>query len=266
MKSPPKNPILLPNTDTHLFTSVHTNRSYKIFVVLPNDYDQSEEHYPVVYFMFGNENASRFHAILPRIGIAPVIAVGIGYPSDDPQERFIKYLEDFSTPSPKYQQLVKEMFGLAFNAGGADHFLAFIRDQLFPFIHKNYRASEQSRTFYGYSAGGGFGVFALLKHPETFHNYVIGAPSLHWDDRMVFEAEQEYAEQHTDLPVHLYFGVGVLDEDDWEHNASSLTDFQARIKARNYPSLKMHFEVYNGENHDTSSIPCIVRGLRAIFS
>jgi predicted alpha/beta superfamily hydrolase len=111
---------------------------------LPDNYVHSEENYPVLYFTDGNWNISRFHGIIGHIGVSPVIAVGIGYP-DNSDEIGVLGLEDFTTPSPKYQKFVKDTFDLDFPSGGADHFISFIQNDLFQFINARYRTKVEDR-------------------------------------------------------------------------------------------------------------------------
>ena len=53
-------------------------------------------------------------------------------------------------------------------SGGGAHFLAFLHEELFPFINARYRTVPDDRTLSCYSYGGTFGVFTLFNRPETF--------------------------------------------------------------------------------------------------
>lgn len=257
--------VTLPNTEIHLLQSAYNDQSYKLSIALPNGYHDSEESYPVIYATDANWIFSAFHGLVGRLGIPPVIVVGIGYPTDDHDELQRLRLRDTLTHSPKYEKLAEEAVNFRFKSGGVDKFTAFVCDELFPFISSRYRTKPEDRTFWGYSAGGNLGLFLLFKHTDTFSRYVIGAPGLHWDDQVYFAYENEHAEKATDLPVRLYLCVGSLDESSWEPNASLLVKFHTSLSKRDYPNLNMIFEVFNGEDHSTGGIPSIIYGLRSVF-
>jgi predicted alpha/beta superfamily hydrolase len=66
-------------------------------------------------------------------------------------------------------------------SGGADKFLRFIKDELIPYINKEY-PSNGDNTLWGHSLGGLFVINALLTEPQTFKSYIAVDPSLWWDD------------------------------------------------------------------------------------
>lgn len=68
--------------------------------------------------------------------------------------------------------------------GGADKFLAFIKNELMPYINKKY-SNNGDNTFFGASLGGLFGAYALLQSPETFNSYLLADPSLFWNNYMI---------------------------------------------------------------------------------
>jgi predicted alpha/beta superfamily hydrolase len=64
--------------------------------------------------------------------------------------------------------------------GGADKFLAYIKDELIPYVDKHY-PSNGDNTLWGHSLGGMFVIYALLKEPGIFKAYIGVDPSLWWD-------------------------------------------------------------------------------------
>jgi len=80
-----------------------------------------------------------------------------------------------------------------------ERFLKVINQEIIPFIESNYRVLETGRGLAGYSFGGLFALYALLHTPKTFTHYIAGSPSM-W--KQLFQYEQEYAENHNDLPAH----------------------------------------------------------------
>jgi len=65
-------------------------------------------------------------------------------------------------------------------SGGADKFLGFIKNELIPYINKNY-PSNGDNTIFGHSFGGLFVTYALLNEPQVFKSYIAADPSFWWD-------------------------------------------------------------------------------------
>ncbi len=66
-------------------------------------------------------------------------------------------------------------------AGGADRYLAFLKQELIPLINSKYRTGPERSALVGGSLGGLFTIHALLNAPTLFKSYVAIDPSLWWD-------------------------------------------------------------------------------------
>jgi predicted alpha/beta superfamily hydrolase len=69
-------------------------------------------------------------------------------------------------------------------SGGADKFLTFIKNELIPYINKNY-PSNGDNTLWGHSLGGMFALYAMLNEPTLFKSYIAIDPSIWWDNSYV---------------------------------------------------------------------------------
>jgi len=243
--------VTLSNTEVQQLTSSHVDQTFKIFVSLPEGYTESNQTYPILYMTDANWFFSTFHSAVRYLPVPPMIVVGIGYPTDDFNEISRLRARDFLPTRD--------------TTGGGPDFLSFIREELFPFIDARYRVNADDRTFWGYSYGGTFGVYTLFNQLDTFNRYIIGAPTLIWDERLCFDYEQEYADKKDDLATKLCLCVGTADEDLIEHNTSLLFEFHSILKSRNYASLDMEFSVFVDDDHLTGILPCISWGLRTAF-
>ena len=76
--------------------------------------------------------------------------------------------------------------------GGAANFLRFIREELQPFIDKEYPTIPSDRGYFGDSLGGLFGLYALFNEPETFNRYIIGSPSIWWDEKAIVKQAEKF--------------------------------------------------------------------------
>ena len=78
------------------------------------------------------------------------------------------------------------------DAGGANEFLEFINSKVKPLINDKYHIDKSDQTYCGFSLGGLFGLFALFTSPQSFNRYVIGSPSIWWDDKYILEVEKQF--------------------------------------------------------------------------
>lgn len=65
-------------------------------------------------------------------------------------------------------------------SGGAGKFLAFLKNEVMPFVNKKYPV-DGDNTLYGHSLGGLFTFYTILHQPQLFRSYIINDPSLWWD-------------------------------------------------------------------------------------
>lgn len=264
-------PVTLPRTEVRNVRSAHGAQDYKLFVRLPQDYATSTAVYPVLYVLDANWI---FGTVAPvgdwlhlETHTAPLITVGIGYPTDDFDEQIVLRTRDFTpTRDLAYETLCRREMGMEmFTTGGADDFLCFIRDELFPFMAAEYRVDPQDRTLLGYSFGGLFGLHTLLTQPDSFQRYVLCSPDLEWDSRVIFATECACAAERTDLPVRLFLTAGSLEERVIEPTVSSLYRMAALLKNRNYPGLALTLVLFEGETHSSIVSASVARGLRSVF-
>lgn len=150
-------------------------------------------------------------------------------------------------------------------SGGADRFLAFIRDELKPWVHERYPVDGDDSAFYGGSLGGLFATHVLFSEPATFRRYGIGSPAYWWAGEMMFDREAEYAAGHSDLAARVFVSVGERESADGPDMVGQAERMVRQLRARGYPSLEIEFEVLAGEDHATVAPFNVSRSLRSIF-
>ncbi|MEJ2538346.1 MAG: alpha/beta hydrolase-fold protein, partial [Calditrichia bacterium] len=151
-----------------------------------------------------------------------------------------------------WQKTLRRMSGredIVVSSGGAAQFLAFIRNEVIPYIEANYRVSKTDRAIMGYSLGGLFTLYALFHAPETFRRYFAGSPSLWWGNGVLFRDEQNFAEAHTDLPVKLFLSAGALED---EEMIADVKRMETLLRSRNYPNLDLQSHVFEDETHQSA--------------
>jgi uncharacterized protein len=277
--SSPYPPVTLPNSEVRMLESSIVNDTNQLSIALPFDYDQSDAHYPVVYAAPANPDIFILWTIASELSYSqempPLIIVGIGYPTDDPFDLLrLRVRDHMPAPDEEMDREIAEILNLeTVRADGAGDFLQFIREELQPFIHANYRAKPDDSAYVGFSSGGLFGLYALFSHPDTFERYVCGSPPIFRSNKGILKDEQNYAQDHDDLPARLFLSVGGREETDDPflvikpsyQFVTNVNILAKTLQERNYPSLKLTTHVFEGETHLSVFPAAYSQGLREVF-
>jgi len=247
--------VTIPDTEVRALKSSLTGDEYKILVALPVGYADSSKRYPTLYALdphltFGMSSVITrllaFGQELPEL-----IHIGIGFsgPDKDTESYQMKnYVPTGHLGEP--------------GSGGAENFLRFIREDLIPFVASEYRVDPKDRCFEGSSLGGIFGLYALLRHPDTFQRYIIGSPWMEGDDPQALRFETEYATEHSDLPAQVFIGAGALEP---EFVVNNILKLEKAFENRHYPNLRLQTQIFEGQTH-LSVVPYnISRGLKLVY-
>ncbi len=269
-------PYVLPNTEVRDIHAAHLNRDYQLYVSLPDSYRSGNQSYPVVFVTDAPYAFPVTRAIEARVtghskDLREFILVGLSYAKGDTAE--FSRRRDY-TPSPNgAQDATSDMPGRKPVFGEAEGYRRFVADEVFPFIASHYRADMQHKIFAGHSYGSLFGAYVLLTEPSMFDGYVLGSPSLWYDDHLLFAREREYAATHKDLPARVYIGAGAFEgvaPKSKPHDPRYSTDgdmvadakaFAQMLASRHYAHLHLQSEVIADENHLTVAPALITRGL-----
>jgi len=146
--------------------------------------------------------------------------------------------------------------------GGAAAFLAFLSDELVPFVERGFRTADE-RAIAGYSFGGLFALYALLAHPGLFDRYLVCSPSLWWGGGVIADIERAYAATHDDLPGWLWMATG---SEEGKDATVPMLDLAAVLMGRGYPSLLVSAGLLAGEEHLSAFPPFLSRALRAAYT
>lgn len=264
----------------HLLQAQHIDQTYVIdvlTVVSPQRPPAPGEKIPVVYVVDGNvffPIVAGTASVLALVDSLPsMLVVGVGYDvsATPPQERpfVVQELRTRDlTPSIDEAFLADvtasyEERGASYPShgrpGGAAAFLAFINEEVKPFIAETYPfADPEDAALVGHSFGGLFALYALFNAPASFDRYVIGSPSTFWDDQLLLNQEATF----EDAPVRLFMSVGALEEDGMIAPAREL---DARLGDGRRPSLDHAFHIFEDENHFSVVPATFSRGLREVF-
>lgn len=245
------------NTQVKIFHSQIIDDDFYLYISLPDDYDQSDKKYPVLYLLDGDVTFGMATSIARYLQfgnkIPELIIVGIGYGTLKKSEGNMKS-RDY-TISPKRGRS---------GTGGAPKFRDFLKEELIPYIEDTYRAIPDERTISGYSLGSLFAIYTLFTEPDLFNNYIIGSPHLSWDEYRIFTVQEEAFEKMDDIDAKIFISVG--SEEDEEKYFNPIDEMVTLIDEKGYESLKMETKVFDGGTHLICPPEAIAYGLVSVFS
>ncbi len=245
------------NTQVKIFQSKIIADDFHLYISIPDDYDQSDKKYPVLYLLDGDVAFGMAASIARYLqfgnAIPELIIVGIGYGALKKNEGNMRS-RDY-TISPKRGRR---------GTGGAPKFREFLKEELIPYIENTYRTIPDDRTINGYSLGSLFAVYTLFTEPDLFSRYIIGSPHLSWDDYRIFTVQEEAFEKMDDIDAKVFISVG--SEEDEEKYFNPIDEMVTLITEKGYESLKMETKVFGGGTHLICPPEALSYGLVSVFS
>ena len=260
----PRGAVSIDRSEQFLLRSEKMGDDYRIDIMLPIGYADSQDRYPVVYitdsnYLFYPAAASQLAQVTGDL--PSLILVGIGYNVPGiPDTGQIRFRDLAPTCDKAYQK--SWSVPDEYCQGTADEFLAFLQDELKPFVNERYRTNPDDETLVGYSLGGIFSLHVLFTHPEAFDRYVAGSPGIRWDDELLLEEERKYAANHDDLDKFVHISAGGLED---PLRIANVHVMYSRLKSRKYPGLKVDLDILENETHNTGINAAVMKGLRSVM-
>lgn len=245
------------------FRSAALKEDRTLNIYLPPGYKETDEaRYPVIYLLDGSADEDFIHIVgivqynnfswvnrVPRS-----IVVGIAN---------VNRRRDFTFPTRVESDRTK--LGLT---GGSARFIAFIENELQPYIDKRYKTTS-SRTLIGQSLGGLVATEILFKKPQLFDRYIIISPSLWWDNGSLLDMKQPgILHANFARKTDVYVGVGkegfapskiprVMEED-----AKKLAE---KIRSARNTNVTVHFDFLPQEDHATVTHQAVFNAFRLLY-
>lgn len=156
----------------HEVKSGVVGRSYQIYVMLPDGYEESsDKKYPTVYVLDGGALFPLFSAYYSYLNfgeeVPDAIIVGVSYAGNTFESGNFRST-DYTAPSSEREDW-----------GGAAKFQKFLSDELMPFVEDSYRSRGDRRVIFGHSIGGQFVLYTALTQPDLFWGHIASNPALH---------------------------------------------------------------------------------------
>ena len=236
-----KGPIVI--GDIIEFDSKILNEQRDIYIYTPFGYAQSQEKYPVLYILDGETHFFHAAALVSFQSVNRVMprSIVIGIPNTQRNRDFTPTLEDGRTV-----------------AGGADNFIAFLEQELIPYIDNNYR-THSYKTLFGHSLCGMFSAYTLFTKPDLFNSYISVSPYLMYDNEYVINIAKTKIKEQPDIDKKLFITIG--DEPEYTQSLNLFTNLLTR-KAK---SLNWKLHKFEDEDHGTVPLLSLLEGLKYIY-
>ena len=192
--APPAPPTIaqIPGATQFDITSRITGRTYRIYLAGPLT-PTPPGGFPVLYVLdaFTSFPIAASQALLGSLGgRAPVLVVGVGYPSVLATQTLRK--RDL-TPWPADPSAM-DPGDKPSDYGGGEDFHRFMVEELRPVIARTAKVDPGKQALMGYSLGGLFTLNVMFRHPDAYQTYVACSPSIWFDGRKVLEGEAAFAD------------------------------------------------------------------------
>lgn len=247
-------PVIIPGSETRRITSsIVTGQEYVLHILLPSGYSSSKKKYPMVYLMDSQWDFPLVTALYGQQyfdGFIPeMIIVGVTWGGIKPHADSLR-ARDYT---PTNEMPLKQ-------SGGANSFLQFMKDELFPFIETNYKADNEKRILMGCSFGGLVTLYAMFTRPELFYGYVAASPAVGWNKEVIYQYEKQFAAKNISKPLRLYMTVG-----DVEQGRTAYERFADFLTKKNYAGINTRSKVLGNTGHSGTKAETYTRGLQYIF-
>ncbi|HUU38844.1 MAG TPA: alpha/beta hydrolase-fold protein [Candidatus Desulfaltia sp.] len=219
-----------------------------LLVHLPLGYESDRIRYPVLFHLYGDN-------IVDYIAPAMIACDKLGETGEAPPVIIVGVVN-----TNRYRD------NLAFNrdgsAGGADRFIRFFREELIPFIDREYRTAD-FRIIVGPQAGAHFALYSLITESDLFDMYITTNP-FEGDSNVsggLARAVEQYF-QNTE-PLQKFFYM-TCEEDAPPADIERARRVSALLESRKPDRFEFHCVFLKPSGFFITPVP-VLEGLRTFF-
>ena len=228
--------------------SVEIGTDYWIYVQEPAEPGP----WPVAIFLDGDDMFEPAVAAYKKAGVMPpMLLVGVGYGGSFSKPAN-KRVRDY-TPVKAHDEPT---------SGGADAFLKFITDKLWPSLAQRYPIREDRRCLGGYSLSALLVLHALFQPKPFFTHHLAGSPSIWWADAAILTQVAATHAQNPALAAKLFLSVGEKDSDSM---TGDLIRLEQQLAALAFSRLDVTVRKFPGKDHFNALPDAFATGLGALF-
>lgn len=211
-----------------------------VLIHLPEEYQKSKTKYPVIYVLDGDnhfQHASNAASILQENERMPQSII-VAIPNN---------------PGTRSRDLAR----------GRDKFKQFIKDEVIPFVEKNYRTTNH-KTIFGHSMAGAFILNYLATEPSLFDNYIAASPVIQiFNSELLVKFHELFKKQKT-LQKNLYFTLTSIEEEG-NRATEALTKFVDLLKNEAPKTLSWKYDYIENQVHMTTPYLTMYQGFSTVF-
>ncbi|KZN58798.1 hypothetical protein N473_26325 [Pseudoalteromonas luteoviolacea CPMOR-1] len=249
------------NTQILKIKSDFNQQNYELYVRLPKGYHKSNRRYPLVLIndtSYAIATASGILHLIEGRDIEEVIVVGISYShgTDPLLSRTRDYTPTFAPHETGGHSKAAQQV-----SGQAGSYVKFIDNQVIPLMIRSFRVDKSRKTFVGHSYGGLLGTYILLHQPTLFESYILGSPSLWYDNKVIFEMERSYAKRNHVLPATVRYYIGGNEG----FMVADLKAFISILDKRQYEGFNYQYKVIPSASHFSVFALLLTEGLIDIY-
>lgn len=238
----PANQTVLGHPDSLRSTILKENRRFYVHVPAGAAGPAATKRYPVVYLFDADAQfaaatsmmqylSTNYNALCPEM-----IVVGLLHPN-----RRKDLTPTHVTADPPYWPA-----GASKTSGGGEAFIAFIEQELMPYIDRHY-PTQPRKLLIGHSLGGLALMQIFVHHTRLFDSYICLDPSMWWDNQALLKETKHALETRRFPGTALYLGIANT-ADEGMSIARVLTDTTAAtLHMRSALKLQGYFE-HNPQN------------------
>ncbi|WP_394751342.1 alpha/beta hydrolase [Spongiimicrobium salis] len=221
--------------EKHIVNSDILKEKREISIYLPENYQDTETDYPVLYILDGQRyflNGILYQKTLKWKEKTPdFIVIGI------------------NTNNRKRRKLFFD---------DSKMFIDFLDKELIPYVDRNYRTSSK-RLFFGWEMAGGLAIELLAQPQSMFSAYFIASPT-HIDTARL-DLLKKRLTQRDNASEFIYFSISPVES--W--SIPSLENLSKTLKEYAPEGLSWHYKILDEENHHSTPTKTIHEGLNKYF-
>ena len=152
--------------------------------------------------------------------------------------------------------------------GGADNFLRFLEKELHPVISEHFPVLKGRAGLSGFSYGGLFAAYAMLRRSPLFDRYIIGSPA-DTAAEILLQTEKACFAGSKVLDATAYLTCGELERRSalpgLRTIARTYYKLIARLIERDYKGFSFGCREYAGQSHGTYAFACLDDGVDYLY-
>ncbi|MDT9597379.1 alpha/beta hydrolase [Sphingosinicella rhizophila] len=209
-------------------------------------------------FMLGMAagNCMLQYADLIDPGFKPVLLVGLDYLVGQVNARSRDY-----TMADSFPPAMMDALASIPKLGGAGNFLAFLEDELDPFIRSKYNVSDRPAAILGDSWGGTFTFYAFLQQSKLFDRYWLGSPGIFTTDNDYIAQLEERLKGKLVHPTKMFLSMGSREMDGgvdfYEDMGRNYQRLVSVLEKAGRDDLEYKSKIYDGYTHTSVVAPSL---------